>query len=99
MPDAFVQSGLERWLRVRGVDRLAIVGVSANTVECTARSAGNLGFNILRADATFTFAKTDFNGVLRSADDVHAMALANLQGEYATVLDSAELKAQLLSRA
>ena len=100
VPDAFVQSGLERWLRVRGVDRLAIVGVSTNiSIECTARSAGNLGFNTyVGADATFTFAKTDFNGVLRSADEVHAMALANLQGEYATVLGSADLKIQLLSR-
>lgn len=99
VPDAFVLSGLERWLRVRGLTTLVIVGVSTSiSVECTARSAGNLGFTTyVGADATFTFAKPDFNGVRRSADEVHAMALANLQGEYATVLSSAELKALLLN--
>jgi nicotinamidase-related amidase len=100
VPDAFVQSGLERWLSVRGLDTLAIVGVSTNiSVECTARTAGNLGFTTyVGADATFTFAKTDFDGVMRSAEEVHAMALANLQGEYATVLSSVELKALLPNR-
>jgi nicotinamidase-related amidase len=98
VPDAFVQSGLERWQSVRGVDTLVIVGVSTNiSVECTARSTGNLGLSTyVGADATFTFAKNYCNGVLRCADEVHAMALANLQDEYAAVLSSAELEAQLL---
>ena len=30
----------------------------------------------------------------RSAEEVHAMSLANLDGEYATVLDLAQLLAQ-----
>jgi len=40
------------------------------------------------ADACFTFDKTDFGGALRSAEEVHLMALANLDGEYARVLDT-----------
>lgn len=98
VPDAFINSGLERWLRVRGIDAVAILGVSTNnSVEATARSAGNLGFaTYVAADATFAFAKADYNGVVRSAEDVHAMALANLHGEYATVLSSAELRNLLL---
>lgn len=90
VPDAFVHSNLERWLHVRGISDLVLVGVSTNnSVEATARSAGNLGFaTYVVADATFTFAKSDFNGVLRSAEEVHAMALANLQDEYAQVLSS-----------
>lgn len=97
VPDAFIQSGLERWLRVRGVQAVAIVGVSTNnSVESTARSAGNLGFTTyVAADATFAFAKADYNGVMRSAEDVHAMALANLHGEYATVVTSADLRGML----
>jgi hypothetical protein len=47
------------------------------------------------ADATFAFAKVDYSGTPRSADDVHAMALANLQGEYASVASSTELLALL----
>jgi nicotinamidase-related amidase len=94
VPDAFINSGLERWLRVRDIEAVVILGVSTNnSVEATARTAGNLGFvTYVAADATFAFAKVDYNGVTRSAEDVHAMALANLHGEYATVLNSAELR-------
>jgi nicotinamidase-related amidase len=93
VPDAFINSSLERWLRVRGIGAVVICGVSTNnSVEATARSAGNLGFETrVVADACFTFDKRDFNGVQRSADEVHAMSLANLQGEYAQVLDTNSL--------
>lgn len=98
--DAFINSGLERWLRVRGIRELVIVGVSTNnSVEATARTAGNLGFDTtVVADATFAFAKTDYAGNHRSADDVHAMALSNLDREYATVVDTAGALAVLGAR-
>lgn len=97
VPDAFIHSGLERWLRVRGIEALVIVGVSTNnSVEATARSAGNLGLRTyVLADACFAFDKRDYHGTLRSADDVHAMALANLQDEYAEILDSRQALALL----
>lgn len=87
VPDAFIQSGLERWLRVRGIEDLVIVGVSTNnSVEASARSAGSLGFRTtVVADATFAFAMRDYAGTPRSADEVHAMSLANLDGEYAAI--------------
>lgn len=94
VPDAFIHTGLERWLHQRGIDALVLVGVSTNnSVEATARSAGNLGFaTYVASDATFAFARQDFSGTPRSADDVHAMSLANLQGEYAIVKPASELK-------
>ncbi|KQQ87156.1 isochorismatase [Massilia sp. Leaf139] len=87
VPDAFINTGLERWLRVRGIDALVLVGVSTNnSVEGSARTAGNLGFKTtVVADASFAFAMRDYAGVQRSADEVHAMALANLDGEYAAI--------------
>jgi len=87
VPDAFIQSGLERWLRVREIGTLVIVGVSTNnSVEATARTAGNLGFETtVVSDATFTFDKSDYAGTPHSAAEVHAMSLANLQGEYARI--------------
>ncbi|MBS7690825.1 isochorismatase family protein [Pseudomonas lalucatii] len=91
--DAFIHSGLERWLHVRGIGQLVIVGVaSENSVEATARSASNLGF-ITRvvADACYTFAKLDYGGRPRSAEEVHDMAMANLQAEYAEVVASTAL--------
>ena len=88
VPDAFINTGLERWLRVRGIGGLVIVGVSTNnSVEASARTAGNLSFAThVVADACFAFAKVDYAGVPRSAEDVHAMALSNLDGEYATIV-------------
>ena len=99
VPDAFTHSALERWLHVRGIRRLLLVGVSTNnSVESTARSAGNLGFDTLVvSDATFAFAKADYHGTPRSADEVHAMALANLDGEYARVLSTDEALALLVA--
>lgn len=90
--DAFVHSGLERWLRVRDIHALVVVGVSTNSsVEATVRSAGNLGFQTkVVADAVFAFDKIDYSGVLRSAEEVHAMSLANLEGEYAQVVTTLE---------
>jgi nicotinamidase-related amidase len=94
VPDAFINTGLERWLHSRGVERLVIVGVSTNcSVESTARTSGNLGFKtFVASDATFAFAKADYNGLHRTAEEVHAMALANLDGEFASVLKTAELR-------
>lgn len=93
VPDAFTHTGLERWLHVRGIRRVVIVGVSTNnSVEATARTSGNLGFDtVVVSDATFAFDKADFGGTLRRAEEVHAMALANLHGEYARVLSTEEV--------
>jgi hypothetical protein len=52
--------------------------------------AGNLGFDtIVVSDATWATDKTDLRGHRWPAEDVHALSLANLHGEYATVLDTA----------
>jgi nicotinamidase-related amidase len=90
VPDAFINTGLERWLHSRGESSIVIAGVSTNnSVEATARTAGNLGFRTyVVSDATFAFEKVDVRGVRWPADDVHAMSLANLHGEYATVVTS-----------
>ncbi|WP_192553561.1 cysteine hydrolase family protein [Pseudomonas sp. IzPS59] len=88
VPDAFCATGLEVKLREAGIGQLIIVGVATNnSVESTARTAGNLGFEAWVAeDACFTFDKADYFGTLRSAEEVHAMSLGNLDGEYATVV-------------
>ena len=85
---AFIGTDLEQRLRQRECEDVIIVGViTNNSVESTARVAGDLGFRtIVVADATFTFGKRDFDGNYRSAGEVHAMSLANLEGEYARIL-------------
>ncbi len=87
IPCAFTLTGLERWLRVRGITGLVVTGVSTNnSVEASARTAGNLGFaTTVVSDACYAYDKTDFAGTPRSAAEVHAMSLANLDGEYAQI--------------
>jgi len=93
VPDAFAATALERWLRVRAIEQIVIVGViTNNSVEATARSAGNLGFDaIVSADAAFTFDQRDLNGRLWPAEDVHALSLANIAMDYAAVRSTNEI--------
>ena len=93
VPDAFCGTALEEGLRESEITQLVVVGVATNnSVESTARTAGNLGFATwVVEDACYTFDKADFFGNPRSAEEVHAMSLANLHGEYATVVAAAEL--------
>ncbi len=99
VPDAFTHTGLERWLHARAHSELVIVGVSTNnSVEATARSAGNLGFRThVVADACFAFDLADLRGVHHVAEEVHQMALANLHGEYASVINTEAAAALLLA--
>jgi nicotinamidase-related amidase len=94
---AFIGTTLEADLRATGIDTVIITGViTNNSVEATARMAGNLDFNtIVVSDATATFARPDFNGVLRSAEEVHAMSLVNLQDEYAVIMTAQEILSAL----
>ncbi len=93
VPDAFCATGLEASLREAGIEQLVIVGVATNnSVESTARTAGNLGFETwVVEDACFTFDKADYFGNAHSAEEVHAMSLGNLHGEYATVVSTAQI--------
>lgn len=84
---AFSGTSLEATLRSRGHLDLVVAGViTNNSVESTVRHAGTLGFRVtLAEDACFTFARRDWNGILRTAEQVHAMSLANLDSEYCQV--------------
>ncbi|MEO1404485.1 MAG: cysteine hydrolase family protein [Cyanobacteria bacterium J06635_1] len=90
---AFIGTDLEHWLRDRDYHTLVIAGViTNNSVEATVRVAGNLGFDAyVVSDATATFDKRDLDGNLHPAEVVHALSLANMQGEYATVIDTDSL--------
>ena|SRR5688572_16443491 len=94
---AFIDTELADVLRREEILALVICGViTNNSVESTARMAGSLGYETyVVSDATATFGKADFAGRPRAADEVHAMSLANLHGEYATVLSTAEVLSRL----
>jgi nicotinamidase-related amidase len=87
---AFIGTDLESRLRAAGQTKLFITGViTNNSVEATVRMAGNLGFDTyLIEDACFTFARLDWDGRLWTAQEVHALSVANMSGEYCTVLST-----------
>lgn len=94
---AFIGTDLESRLRNANHTLLVVAGViTNNSVEATVRMAGNLGFRtFLVEDATFTFGRKDWRGTWRTADEVHAMSLANLDGEYCSVVRTNEMLAAL----
>ena len=94
---AFIGTNLEAELRASRRNLLIIAGViTNNSVEATVRMAGNLGFDtFLVEDACFTFGRNDWASQFRTASEVHAMSLANLDGEYCTVTRTADVLAAL----
>lgn len=90
---AFVGTDLERRLQRAGHQTLVVGGFQTNKcVEATVRVASDLGFTIyVLADGTATVGQADRRGRWWDADDVHNLALANMQAEHTHVIDVAEL--------
>jgi nicotinamidase-related amidase len=94
---AFIGTNLESDLRRRGVTTLVVVGMQTNMcVSTTARMAGNLGFTTyVVSDATATFDNTGPDGKRYASELLHAVALADLHGEFSTVIDTPTVLAAL----
>jgi nicotinamidase-related amidase len=93
----FIGTGLEQWLRERGVSTVVLAGLTTDhCVSTTARMAANLGFTTyVVEDASATFERTGHDGRRYSADEVHRVALASLHEEFATVLRTEDAIGQL----
>jgi nicotinamidase-related amidase len=94
---AFIGTPLESDLRRAGCRGLVIAGLTTNhCVSTTARMAGNLGFATwVVSDGTATFDRVGPDGVGHPAEQIHAIALSDLHGEFATVVDTAAVMAAL----
>lgn len=93
----FTGTNLELDLRRRGVSRLVVAGYFTNMcVETTVRAAGNLGYDTYLAhDACAAGNRAGPDGQMFDAEQVHAMSVANLHGEFCTAILSCEAIALL----
>jgi nicotinamidase-related amidase len=84
---AFIGTDLVERLTRLGAKRLVVVGVLLeNSVEATVRMAGNLGYQVsVPEEAVASIDRIDRNGRRWPAEDVHALTLAILDGEYCRV--------------
>src|SRR5262249_7612954 len=89
----FIGTTLDEDLRRAGIRTLVLAGLTTNhCVSTTARMAGNLGYAVwVVSDATATFDRTGPDEVLYPAELVHAVALSDLNGEFASVVDTRTL--------
>ena len=90
---AFIGTNLENILIKSHIDTLVIVGMTTNhCISTTVRMSGNLGFDTyLISDSTACYNTKALNGEIIDCNTIYNTALASLQEEFATVIDSKEL--------
>lgn len=94
---AFIGTDLEERLQRAGCETLVLAGIQTNyCVASTARMAGNLGYKtFVVGDACATFPQKLLSGQVIEAQLAHDLALAELHGEFATVIPAADVRAAL----
>ena len=92
---AFIGTRLAEHLEASSITNLVMAGFTTDhCVSTSLRMGANLGFGVtLASDATATYAKVGEDGKEYSADIVHNVSLASLQGEFCRVRRTADLLA------
>ncbi|MBX2839140.1 MAG: cysteine hydrolase [Gammaproteobacteria bacterium] len=92
---AFIGTKLEEHLHQNKIGTLVVVGLTTDhCVSSSVRMASNLGFRVyLVEDGTATFDRTGPDGQHHSAESMHTIHLASLNGEFCSVLNTAQAKA------
>jgi len=90
---AFIGTDLKERLDKLAINKLVIIGLTTNhCVSTTTRMAGNFGFDtLLISDATATFDRIGINGEHFDSEIIHQTTLANLNNEFAQVIDTEKL--------
>jgi nicotinamidase-related amidase len=84
---------LDGWLQDLGIGQVVICGIQTNVCcETTARMASDLGYETTFVlDATCTFDTAGPDGSVVLAEDLMRVTAASLHGEFATVVNTADL--------
>lgn len=84
---AFIGTGLELYLREKGITSIVVAGFTTDhCVSTSVRMAGNLGFDVIVvSDATATFDRAGYDGTRFTAEEIHRAHLTSLNGEFCRV--------------
>jgi len=88
--NAFTDTGLDLWLRRRGIQKLVITGIrTEQCCETTARVGSDIGYSVdFVTEATLTFPMTHAaSGVTFSAQDIKTRTELVLQDRFARIVD------------
>lgn len=90
---AFIGTGLKENLDSKNITEIIIIGMTTNhCISSTARMSENLGFKTtVVSDATAAFDTIGVDGTRYDAELIHLTALANLNEEFATIVDTKTL--------
>jgi len=92
-PNSFIGTGLQQLLIEEGVTELVIVGMmSSMCIDSTTRAASELGFEVTVVSDACTAPDLTFGETAVPGATVHASFMAALDGSFATVVSSAELR-------
>ncbi len=85
---AFVDTGLEAWLREHGIRRVIVSGIrTEQCCETTTRHASDLGFAVdFVTEATLTFPMTHASGRVFTADDIRMRTELVLANRFARIV-------------
>lgn len=96
LPGSFTGTGLEEWLRARGIDTVTVAGYMTHMCcDTTARQAAHLGLRVeFLGDATGTLAVKNSAGEV-NAEELHRSTLCAQQMMISEVLDVDQWLARL----
>lgn len=90
--NSFRDTALLNDLRKLGIKKVVVIGMQTHMcVEAAVRAAADLGFEVTVAHDACATRDLTFDGVTVPAAQVHAAALAAMNGSYATVVSTSEL--------
>jgi nicotinamidase-related amidase len=90
--NSFRETDLLSVLRELGVEKLVVAGMQTHMcVEAAVRAAADYGFEVTVAHDACATRDLNFDGTTVPATQVHAAALAAMNGSYAKVVSTAEL--------